>query len=98
MINYIWIKKLKVSGSVFRDLGLKRQEFWFCRLDEFESEEIDEEALIEQRRQQRLAIVQVCLRLPLLPILTHRFILKIFTGILRPLNVCYLPRNRNTRR
>lgn len=31
-----------------------------CRLEDFEGEEIDEEALIEQRRQQRMAIVQVC--------------------------------------
>lgn len=34
-----------------------------CRLEDFDGEEIDEEALIEQRRQQRLAIVQVCLHL-----------------------------------
>ena len=32
----------------------------FCRLEDFDGEEVDEEALIEQRRQQRLAIVQVC--------------------------------------
>uniref|UniRef100_A0A671XUF1 Serine/threonine-protein kinase PRP4 homolog n=1 Tax=Sparus aurata TaxID=8175 RepID=A0A671XUF1_SPAAU len=30
----------------------------FCRLEDFDGEEVDEEALIEQRRQQRLAIVQ----------------------------------------
>uniref|UniRef100_A0A8C4NR24 Serine/threonine-protein kinase PRP4 homolog n=1 Tax=Dicentrarchus labrax TaxID=13489 RepID=A0A8C4NR24_DICLA len=29
-----------------------------CRLEDFDGEEVDEEALIEQRRQQRLAIVQ----------------------------------------
>lgn len=29
------------------------------RLEDFDGEEVDEEALIEQRRQQRLAIVQV---------------------------------------
>lgn len=34
-----------------------------CRLEDFEGEEIDEEALIEQRRQQRMAIVQVSARL-----------------------------------
>lgn len=32
-----------------------------CRLDDFDGEEVDEEALIEQRRQQRMAIVQVCI-------------------------------------
>lgn len=31
----------------------------FCRLEDFDGEEVDEEALIEQRRQQRMAIVQV---------------------------------------
>lgn len=31
-----------------------------CRLEDFEVDEEDEEALIEQRRLQRLAIVQVC--------------------------------------
>lgn len=35
-----------------------------CRLEDFDGEEVDEEALIEQRRQQRLAIVQVRLHLP----------------------------------
>lgn len=34
-----------------------------CSLEDFDGEEVDEEALIEQRRQQRLAIVQVCLHL-----------------------------------
>uniref|UniRef100_A0A8D3BKV1 Serine/threonine-protein kinase PRP4 homolog n=1 Tax=Scophthalmus maximus TaxID=52904 RepID=A0A8D3BKV1_SCOMX len=34
-----------------------------CRLEDFDGEEVDEEALIEQRRQQRMAIVQVCARL-----------------------------------
>ena len=29
------------------------------RLEDFDGEEVDEEAIIEQRRQQRLAIVQV---------------------------------------
>lgn len=29
-------------------------------MEDFDGEEIDEEALIEQRRQQRMAIVQVC--------------------------------------
>lgn len=29
-------------------------------MEDFDGEEVDEEALIEQRRQQRLAIVQVC--------------------------------------
>lgn len=33
------------------------------RLEDFDGEEVDEEAVIEQRRQQRLAIVQVCLHL-----------------------------------
>lgn len=32
-----------------------------CSLEDFDGEEIDEEALIEQRRQQRMAIVQVCM-------------------------------------
>ena len=36
-----------------------------CSLEDFDGEEVDEEALIEQRRQQRLAIVQVCYYLPL---------------------------------
>lgn len=29
-------------------------------MEDYDGEEVDEEALIEQRRQQRLAIVQVC--------------------------------------
>lgn len=34
----------------------------FLSLEDFDVEEEDEEALIEQRRMQRQAIVQVCLR------------------------------------
>lgn len=36
--------------------------YLICSLEDFDGEEVDEEALIEQRRQQRLAIVQVCAR------------------------------------
>uniref|UniRef100_A0A665TF51 Serine/threonine-protein kinase PRP4 homolog n=1 Tax=Echeneis naucrates TaxID=173247 RepID=A0A665TF51_ECHNA len=37
---------------------LRRSFNFVCRLEDFDGEEIDEEALIEQRRQQRMAIVQ----------------------------------------
>lgn len=40
--------------------------YFVLRFEDFDGEEVDEEALIEQRRQQRLAIVQVSSSLTLL--------------------------------
>ncbi|KAF6720528.1 Serine/threonine-protein kinase PRP4-like [Oryzias melastigma] len=48
----------KFKGSLSEGMKLDQESSEDEVLDEFESEEIDEEALIEQRRQQRLAIVQ----------------------------------------
>lgn len=41
-------------------MSLFKKSFCLLRMEDYDGEEVDEEALIEQRRQQRLAIVQVC--------------------------------------
>lgn len=41
-------------------VSLFKKSFCLLRMEDYDGEEVDEEALIEQRRQQRLAIVQVC--------------------------------------
>lgn len=59
----IWLPRY--SLAIGPDNNKKEACFWslvyVCRLDDFDGEEVDEEALIEQRRQQRMAIVQVCI-------------------------------------
>uniref|UniRef100_A0A3Q2NXI1 Serine/threonine-protein kinase PRP4 homolog n=1 Tax=Fundulus heteroclitus TaxID=8078 RepID=A0A3Q2NXI1_FUNHE len=52
----------KFKGSLSEGMKLDQESSEDEMLEDFEGEEIDEEALIEQRRQQRMAIVQVCWR------------------------------------
>ena len=53
---------LSLFMTVFDGLMFQHKHCVFS-LEDFDGEEVDEEALIEQRRQQRLAIVQVCAEL-----------------------------------
>ncbi|CAL1597429.1 unnamed protein product [Knipowitschia caucasica] len=48
----------KFKGSLSEGMKVEQESSGEDVLDDFEGEEVDEEALIEQRRQQRLAIVQ----------------------------------------
>uniref|UniRef100_A0A8D3DDL1 Serine/threonine-protein kinase PRP4 homolog n=1 Tax=Scophthalmus maximus TaxID=52904 RepID=A0A8D3DDL1_SCOMX len=53
----------KFKGSLSEGMKVDQESSGEEVLEDFDGEEVDEEALIEQRRQQRMAIVQVCARL-----------------------------------
>lgn len=53
---------LSCVTAACRLILISKHLYLICSLEDFDGEEVDEEALIEQRRQQRLAIVQVCAR------------------------------------
>ncbi|TNM96502.1 hypothetical protein fugu_016163 [Takifugu bimaculatus] len=53
----------KFKGSLSEGMKVDQESSEEEVLEDFDGEEIDEEALIEQRRQQRMAIVQVCMYL-----------------------------------